>query len=646
MKKIIGFSTAVLLAVSMAAAQGFTTITSMTATQGPVIDASESGGAGFTFPIFNDGNAAFQQVGQDLALLVRFSPGGNWLALDGNAESGFIYDQNWGHFWEWGGGFWFNVDRTTYIRLQSRANANVNLDYTINYNHAQRNGFALTAYQNTTNFFADIDGNLGFVFPRIGGAASRPADWAMFVVEIEINNQWQRLMPNGDPSQSTFHYSGNGYNNMSPENQFAQWWDAGLSGLWFRPVQQDYRLRIGFPANGQASGDIGDNWLIYTFVGNPNAPRPDPSQFERIPLGTSDNPSIPGWTLHWSDEFNGTELDRTKWTPDVGYYLNGNPDTWGWGNGEQQHYLDDPKNVFVADGMLNLRAYANDPFQFSHHRPTYSSGKVITKDKFYWKYGRIDFRVSLPATNGAWPALWMMPQHDFYGGWAASGEIDVMEAMGRIPNRTSGAIHFGGAWPANTYIHGETQIENGGRIDDFNVYSLIWTQDSMKWYVNGLCFFNVGHDRWHTNAVNAAGNPYAPFDQEFYIIMNLALGGWFDPDANLNPDAFPITKQIDYVRVYKPGDAPSAITKPENKRTSSASFAGIKNGQINLRLTAGNYSAELLDVQGRRVGIAKINATNGINATGLKTDKLAKGVYILNVKQAGVSVLQRKISVR
>ena len=648
MNKLIGFTTAILLTVSMAAAQGTTTITSMTAAT-TVINAPESGGTGFPFPTFNNGNATFAQVSADISHFVRFGTSGEWIPLDNNTSSGFIYGTNWGHYWEGTGGFWFHVNRTTYVRLQSRANPNVRIDYTINYNFANRDGFALTVYEGGTTLTANAEGNIGFVFPRIGGAPSRQADWGMFVVEIRINNQWRRLMPNGDPAQTTFHYAGNGYNNMSPENQFAQWWDAGLSGLWFRPVTQNYQVRIGYPANGQVNGDIDSNWLTYSFVGNPNAPRPDPSQFERIPLGTSSNPNIPGWTLHWNDEFNGTQLDRAKWTVDVGHFLGNNCNIPGWGNGEAQYYADDAANVFVQNGNLNLVAFPQRRYitcQGGGAWVDYASGKVHTRDKFSWKYGRIDFRAKLPAVNGAWPALWMMPQSDVYGGWAASGEIDVMEAMGRIPNRTSGAIHFGGAWPANTYLHGETALENDGRIDEFNVYTLIWTQDSLKWYVNGLNFFKVGHNQWHTTTVSSNTNPYAPFDQEFYIIMNLALGGWFDPGANLNPADFPATKQIDYVRVYKPGGGSTAVSAPANQRASSASFAGIKNGQINLRLQAGDYAVELINPNGRIVGRVDISATNGINSTGLRTDKLAKGMYILNVKQAGTSVLQRKISVR
>jgi len=645
MNKLIGFTTAILLTVSMAAAQ---TITSMTAAT-TVFNAPPNGETGFPFPTFNNGNATFAQVSADISHFVRFGTSGEWIPLDYNTSSGFVYDQNWGHYWNDGGGFWFHINRTTYVRLQSRANPSIGIEYTLNFSGPSRDGFALTTTGSTT-ITADTVGNLGVAFSnlRIGGTEPNSTDIQRFSYQIRIGDNWIDLN-----NASGFAYQSSGYNNMSPETQWGFWWEHG-GGIWFRPIQVNYQFRIGYPANGQTGGQVNNNWLTYSFVGNPNAPRPDPSQFERIPLGTSSNPNIPGWTLHWNDEFNGTQLDRAKWTVDVGHFLGNNCNIPGWGNGEAQYYADDAANVFVQNGNLNLVAFPQRRYitcQGGGAWVDYASGKVHTRDKFSWKYGRIDFRAKLPAVNGAWPALWMMPQSDVYGGWAASGEIDVMEAMGRIPNRTSGAIHFGGAWapqPNNPhrYIHGETLLENNGRIDEFNVYSLIWTQDSIKWYVNGLNFFKAGHNQWHTNAANAQGNPYAPFDQEFYIIMNLALGGWFDPYARLDPADFPATKQIDYVRVYKPGGGSTAVSAPANQRASSASFAGIKNGQINLRLQAGDYAVELINPNGRIVGRVDISATNGINSTGLRTDKLAKGMYILNVKQAGTSVLQRKISVR
>jgi beta-glucanase (GH16 family) len=648
-------------------------ITSMTLRQGEpsTIAASETGNAAIQSPIFNGGTMNFSQAGDDLRVFVRFGTSDPWVVLNHSAESGWHWERDWGYWWNDNGGIWFNsIERTTYVRLQSNANQNVRLDYTITFSGPTRNGFALTVFDGTTTLTANNDCNIGFVFPRIGGTVSRATDWPMFVYEIEINGQW---VPMSDP-RSTWMWQGGGYNNMSPDNQFSQWWDAGFSGLWFQPVTQNYRFRIGYPANGQVGGAIGSNWLIYNFVGS-NRPgcRPDPSQFPNIPLGGTTPGNLPGWTLYWNDEFSGTEIDRTKWRVDVGYHL-GNPNqdgsdlnvncgTWGWGNEEIQHYRDHENNVFVRDGFLHLVARANDPRDFTRcgQRPTYSSGKVLSDRRFNnnaarfnFKYGRIDFRISLPGgVAGTWPAAWMMPEHDVYGGWASSGEIDVMEAMGRLPHQSVGAIHFGGAWPANTHLAGYNRERDGAPFDtrEFNVYSVVWQQDSIKWYVNGRMFYAVSHTQWHS--VPSSGvptNPYAPFDQEFHIIMNLAVGGWFDPEgsAAINPAQFPATMRVDYVRVFKPdgsvGIGGGGGTLPERRTQNAVGFAGIRSGQIALRMPDGAHTVEIYNVKGRLVRSVNVEAANGINLTGLRMDSLGKGVHILNVKRNGVSVFQQRLT--
>ena len=649
------FFKAITITASLAAWGFSANITSMTATQGPNFTVGEGGDQGFTFPVFNatpqkPAGDHFDDVKDDFAAYVSFD-NSNWVLLFDNPASGFIYDQNFGYFWydpgegkwggKWDGGLWFGVDKTTYIKLQSKANGSVNLVYTLTFNYPPRQGNNLSVFEGNGTLTADGDGNLGFVFPRVGGTPSKQADWDKFTIQIQINGQWVAL---DNPVLSTFYYSSNGYNTVSPNNQYAQWWDAGLSGLWFRPVMQNYQVRVGYPANGQTGGAIGDNWLVYNLIGNPAAQRPDGSDLVDIALSTPDNPAISGWNLIFQDEFNGNALDDSKWTMDYGFCLNDDPGTCGWGNNEAQWYSQDAKNVFVEGGFLNLRAISNDPRTFQGQTAQYSSGKVHSRDKFKFTYGRIDFRVKLPAVSGTWPATWMMPNDDYYGGWASSGELDVMEAKGRLSGQSSGAIHFGSAWPGNTYIGGEYHFPNGGGIDQFNVYSVVWEQSIIKWYVNGKCFNAAKNTQWHSNpSTGVTTNDYSPFDKDFFIIMNLATGGWFDPQAWLNPADFPATMQVDYVRVYKPSGSTQINSNAANAKMK-VSFAGIRNGQINLRLSEGAHSVELYDLKGRLIDKIDFSAVSGLNATGLRTDKLSKGVFILNVKKNGVSILQRKIT--
>ncbi|MCL2844396.1 MAG: family 16 glycosylhydrolase [Chitinivibrionia bacterium] len=647
-------------------------ITSMERRGEATINTTLAGNAGIVSPIFNGGAMDFAQVFEDLRVFVRANgTSGDWVVLNGNAESGFIWGENWGAWWppEGYGGIWIYVDRNTNVRLQSSTNTSIAVEYTLNFTGGTRTGNELTIYGSNERR-ADNGGSLGISFNdlRIGGAAVRAQDRERFVYQIRIGENWVAM----DNSASTFTWQNSGYNNMSPDNQWGFWWEHG-GGIWFQPITQNYNFRIGFPENGQAGGTVGNNWATFSFVGNPSAPRPDPSRFGNIPIG---DPKIPGnltgWRLYWNDEFEGAEINRDNWRVDQGWHL-GNPNqdgsdegvncgTRGWGNNELQHYRDHPNNVFVQDGYLHLVARANDPRHFTNCNETayFSSGKVLSDrrfggSRFSFKYGRIDFRIQLPGgVVGTWPAAWMMPEYDVYGGWASSGEIDVMEGMGRLPNQSVGAIHFGGAWPANTHIAGYNRPREGRPFDtrDFNVYSVVWQEDSIKWYVNGYMFFAAGHNQWHS--VPAAGlehlnNPYAPFDQYFHIIMNLAIGGWFDPDGtrNIDPAQFPATMRIDYVRVFKADPTATQIGEIEatqRRPAAVAGFAGIRNGQISLRLQEGAYTVELYSLQGRLISSRNINAVNGINSTGLRTDNLGAGVHILNVKRNGVSVLQQRIT--
>lgn len=554
-----------------------TTITSMTATQGPNITAGVTGGAGFTYPIFNgDASITYAAVADDLKVYVKPIADSGWIDINNNAASGWIYDKNFGQFTDGGGGYWFTVTESIHVKLESKT-SHASLIYTITYKEPVRNNFLITPYDGTT-YTADKSGGIGIPLPKIDSGAPIGSELDKFVYEIKINGSWVEL---SDYSKSSFSYSGNGYNKLSDKNQWGYWVDY-IYGLWFQPIQVDMELRIGYPLNGQKGGSIGDNYVYYTFIGNPNAPRPDVSDLGNIPLATPENPYIDGLNMIWGDEFNGTSLDTGVWNYNTGYYINDDPGTWGWGNQELEHYTDSEQNVSVSNGKLTITAL-EDPKTFPqdpNRVAPYSSGKITTKNKFTFKYGRIDFCAKLPKGNGMWPALWMLPNDDTYGTWAASGEIDVMEARGRLPGAVSGAIHFGGQWPTNTYIGGDYSLPAGQTIDsDYHVYSVVWEEDNIKWYVDGVCFFKATNDQWYSNG--APSNNNAPFDQEFYIIMNLAVGGWFDGGIAPNPGDLPASMQVDYVRVYK--NAPVTNTNVAlGKFVTASGTEGAQYSESNL----------------------------------------------------------------
>ncbi|SDY04397.1 Carbohydrate binding domain-containing protein [Evansella caseinilytica] len=248
------------------------------------------------------------------------------------------------------------------------------------------------------------------------------------------------------------------------------------------------------------------------------------------------------WRLVWSDEFDGTELDRTKWQYDTGngFYSDGE---WvpGWGNQELQYYSEN--NVRVEDGKLMIEA-REETTTDEHGTYAYTSGKITTDGLFSQAYGKFEARIKLPAGQGYWPAFWMMPQDDVYGGWAASGEIDIMENRGSEQNSVGAAIHYGGPWPRNIHAGGTYVFPAGQSTTDFQVYSLEWEPGEIRWYVNGNLYTKI------TDWYSENGEYPAPFDQPFYLILNLAVGGWYGG----NPDdttIFPGQMVVDYVRVYE-----------------------------------------------------------------------------------------------
>jgi beta-glucanase (GH16 family) len=269
-----------------------------------------------------------------------------------------------------------------------------------------------------------------------------------------------------------------------------------------------------------------------------------------------------GWKLVWQDEFEGTEIDRTKWDFDLGNgFFSYSANQWisGWGNGELQYYTREPENASVRDGLLRIRAIKE-----SLHGCGYTSARMKTRKRdgselFAKRYGRFEIRAKLPTGQGIWPAIWMLPQQDAFGTWAASGEIDIMEARGQEPDKVLGTIHYGSSWPANAHAGGEHEFVKGNGIGQFHAYALEWEPGEMRWYVDGKQF--ARQDFWWSSSRVVEGKGAAPrnekdlnhwpapFDQKFYLLINLAVGGQFlgNPDATT---PFPAEMQVDYVRVF------------------------------------------------------------------------------------------------
>lgn len=256
--------------------------------------------------------------------------------------------------------------------------------------------------------------------------------------------------------------------------------------------------------------------------------------------------------LIWEDHFDSESLDQKKWNYRYGNWVvgeDGTPVIRGWGNNEQQYYTDSPANIWVSGSCLHIAARReNSPLQFEHCYP-YTSARIDTKGLFSFCYGRVELRAKCPLGTGLWPAIWMMPSESVYGAWAASGEIDILETKGRLPRSVFGTIHYGGISPQKTLQEYHHQLPEDESISDFHIYELEWSPGCLSWKVDGTKYASVS--KWSSFT---PGITYPqPFDQPFYLLVNLAVGGWFDQEAqgDIDENALPAEFLIDYIKVYQ-----------------------------------------------------------------------------------------------
>lgn len=247
--------------------------------------------------------------------------------------------------------------------------------------------------------------------------------------------------------------------------------------------------------------------------------------------------NLPGWTLVWNDEFDQSAIDLGKWEHEV--------NAQGGGNNELQYYTARPENSYIDDGKLVIKAI-KETYTGPEGTREYTSARMRTPNKGDWLYGRFDIMAKLPKGQGLWPAIWMLPTDWAYGGWAASGEIDIMELLGHQPQVVYGTLHYGGQWPNNVHTGTSYMLPAGtGTFNDaFHLFTLEWDTTEFRWYVDGKHYQT--QTTWHTTN----GTYPAPFDKRFHLILNVAVGGNWPG----NPDpgtVFPQTMVVEYVRVYK-----------------------------------------------------------------------------------------------
>ncbi len=260
------------------------------------------------------------------------------------------------------------------------------------------------------------------------------------------------------------------------------------------------------------------------------------------------------YELVWSDEFNGSSVDGTKWGFDLG---TGCPSLCGWGNNELQYYRS--QNATVAGGHLTITAK-----QESIGGRNYTSARLVTRNTMSFTYGRFEMRAKLPIGQGIWPAFWLLFTDNNYGGWAAGGEIDIMEYVGQNPDEVFGTIHYGDAFPGNVYSGNDYVLPSGTFNDAFHTFALEWSPNELRWFVDGELY--ACQQTWYSTG----GEYPAPFNHDMHILLNMAVGGNL-PGPPDGTTVFPQELVVDYVRVYQ---------RPEFEGCSII-FAGGDNGNPN-----------------------------------------------------------------
>ncbi len=268
-------------------------------------------------------------------------------------------------------------------------------------------------------------------------------------------------------------------------------------------------------------------------VTDPTSSETEPVQ-TLVPMNGCKVPRLEGgWVCTWADEFEDEELDLNKWTYEI--------DGYGGGNNELQYYTDE--NIIIEDGILKIIGKKED-----YKGRQYTSSLIKTHYKQDFLYGRIQVRAKNPPGKGTWPAIWMMPSMGKFGGWPRSGEIDIMEYVGYSPNYTHYTIHTKNlnhkmnTQVGKTFYHPDSNSE-------FYVYEIDWSPGLLIWKVDDVEVFRFKYNPSLYD--NAPYQDVYPFNEKFYLILNLAIGGDWGGAQGVNADDFPTTFEIDYVRYYQ-----------------------------------------------------------------------------------------------
>ncbi|MHB8128992.1 MAG: family 16 glycosylhydrolase, partial [Mobilitalea sp.] len=258
--------------------------------------------------------------------------------------------------------------------------------------------------------------------------------------------------------------------------------------------------------------------------------------------------SYEGYGLKWTDEFEGTSLNKDDWNIET--------HEAGWVNNELQEYVDSDQNISVKDGNLVITPIMTVG---ENGTVTYTSGRINTQNKHDFTYGLFEVRAKVPAGQGYLPAFWMMAtDENLYGQWPRCGEIDIMEIMGQQKDKLYGTIHYGNP-------HSESQgthvLTGDNFTDNYHTFSCEWEPGKISWYIDGVLYHEESD--WYSATVGQGMITYpAPFDQPFYMILNLAVGGNWVGNPDATTDFENAAYAVDYVKVYQKDSYDENVTRP------------------------------------------------------------------------------------
>lgn len=337
--------------------------------------------------------------------------------------------------------------------------------------------------------------------------------------------------------------------------------------------------------------------------------------------------SAQSWTLIWEDDFSSNSLDETKWVHELGSGSQYN--LWGWGNGELQFYQ--PENTTFNNGIatITVKQEPNGLVNSWGNSYYYSSSRITTKGLFSFRYGKVEARIKSIDGQGFWPAFWLLP---FDGNWPCDGEIDIMEHWGNnyLTNNTSGAAHIGTcpySQSSHFYQNFDSYISSGSYADDFHTYSVIWKEDTIKWFVDDVEQFTLTPSSFFS----IPDQHQWPFNSnQWYIILNLAITQ-SGPSAST---AFPNNIEIDYVRVFQE----NVSSVPSNTQAEMIIYPNPTNSILNIQ---GHRLDQLsiFDLEGRLILENNLLPTQ----TTIDLSTLQKGLYFLKVENALGQVINRKL---